>query len=68
MGRTKTVNITMRLTPQMRELMDRAAIADNRSVTQLIETLILKFAHERGIPLPKGIQQKVEAVGLTPHP
>jgi uncharacterized protein (DUF1778 family) len=58
MGRTKTVNITMRLTPHMRDLMDRAAIADNRSVTQLVETLILRFAHERGITLPQGMQQK----------
>jgi uncharacterized protein (DUF1778 family) len=55
---TKSVNFTIRVTPQMRELMNRAAITDNRSVTQLIETLILKFAQERGIALPKDIQQK----------
>ena len=49
----KTVNLTIRVTPQMRELMERAAIADNRSVTTLIETLILRFAEERGIALPR---------------
>jgi uncharacterized protein (DUF1778 family) len=58
MPERKTIGLSLRVSPQMRELMNRAAETDNRSVTQLIEILVLKFAQERGIELPKVSTQR----------
>jgi uncharacterized protein (DUF1778 family) len=47
--RVKTVNLTIRVSPEMRVLMEQVARAERRSVTNLFEILVERRAAELGI-------------------
>jgi hypothetical protein len=56
MAREKTANLNLRLNPQIKELASKAAADDQRSLTSLIEKLLVDHLRERGY-LPKGGKQ-----------
>lgn len=45
----RTVSLSFRVTPSFARLLERAAAHENRSKTNLVETLVLPFCRERGI-------------------
>lgn len=45
----RTVSLSFRVTPSFARLLERAAAQENRSKTNLVETLVLRFCRERGI-------------------
>lgn len=50
--RQKTAQVNLRLKPELKAAAEEAARADNRSLTSLIETLLLSHLREKGF-LPK---------------
>lgn len=50
--RIKTATLNLRISPELKELADRAARADNRSLTSLVEKLLTDFLKKNG-HLPK---------------
>jgi hypothetical protein len=50
--RLKTAQVNLRLDPQLKTLADKAAVADNRSLTSLIEKLLSDYLKKNGY-LPK---------------
>ena len=47
-------NFTMRLDPEIREIVERVATAERRSLTNTIEIAILEYAEGRGFKSEKG--------------
>lgn len=47
--RIKTASLTVRLEPQIKALAEQAAKADRRSITQLLEVLIIEHAKKAGL-------------------
>lgn len=45
----RTVSLSFQVTPSFARLLERAAAHENRSKTNLVETLVLQFCRERGI-------------------
>lgn len=52
MSREKTANLNLRLNPRVKELASKAAAADQRSLTSLIEKLLVDYLRARGY-MPK---------------
>lgn len=52
MQRQKSASLNLRMNPQIKELASKAAAADQRSLTSLIEKLLVDYLRERGY-LPK---------------
>ena len=50
--RLKTAQVNLRLDPQLKALADKAAAADNRSLTSLVEKLLTDYLKKSGY-LPK---------------
>ncbi len=50
--RIKTAQVNLRLAPGLKEAAEKAAAADHRSLTSLIEKLLSDYLRERGY-LPK---------------
>jgi hypothetical protein len=50
--RLKTAQVNLRLDPQLKALADKAAAADNRSLTSLVEKLLTDYLKKNGF-LPK---------------
>jgi hypothetical protein len=50
--RLKTAQVNLRLDPQLKALADKAAAADNRSLTSLVEKLLTDHLKKNGY-LPK---------------
>ena len=44
----KTDRINLRITPEMKELLQKAADAENRTLTNYIENIIIKALKEEG--------------------
>lgn len=51
MAGDRTVSLSFRVTPSFARLLDQAAALENRSKTNLVETLVVRFCRERGIAL-----------------
>lgn len=49
--RTKTTTMTLRVTPQLKAAAEAAADRDNRSLTGLVEVLILNHCKSQEIPI-----------------
>ncbi|OGT58394.1 MAG: hypothetical protein A3E01_19380 [Gammaproteobacteria bacterium RIFCSPHIGHO2_12_FULL_63_22] len=49
--KTKTTTMTLRVTPQLKAAAEIAADRDNRSLTGLIEVLILNYCKGQEIPI-----------------
>ena len=52
MAAERTVSISFRVTPKFRSLLVAAAERENRSLTNMLETLLLEFCAEHGIEQP----------------
>jgi hypothetical protein len=50
--RLKTAQVNLRIDPELKALADRAARAENRSLTSLVEKLLTDFLKKNGY-LPK---------------
>lgn len=46
--RVKTAQVNLRLLPEMKEAAEKAAVADRRSLTSLIEKLLGDYLAEKG--------------------
>lgn len=46
--RLKTAQVNLRIDPELKELADRAARDDNRSLTSLVEKLLTDFLKKNG--------------------
>ena len=46
--RLKTAQVNLRLDPQLKALADKAAAADNRSLTSLVEKLMSDYLKKNG--------------------
>jgi hypothetical protein len=46
--RLKTAQVNLRLDPQLKALADKAAAADNRSLTSLVEKLLSDYLKKNG--------------------
>lgn len=55
--KTKTANFQMRLAPQLKAAAEEAAKRDHRSLTSLIEVLILNHCKTHDIPIPDANQE-----------
>jgi len=55
--KTKTTTVTLRVTPELKAAAEAAAERDHRSLTGLIEVLILNHCKSQNIPI---IDQKKE--------
>lgn len=52
MARVKTETVTLRTTPEIKELLRLAAEREHRSVASMIEILILQHANQIKLPIP----------------
>jgi hypothetical protein len=48
MKETKTAQVNLRIAPSLKEAADKAAADDRRSLTSLIEKLLVVYLRERG--------------------
>lgn len=55
----RTVSLSFRVTPSFARLLERAAFHENRSKTNLVETLVLQFCRECGIDGQAGAEEPV---------
>lgn len=55
--KTKTTTVTLRVTPALKAAAERAATLDHRSLTGLIEVLIIKHCNDQKIPLDSQIEE-----------
>jgi hypothetical protein len=52
MARAKSETLTLRTTPEIKELLRLAAERDHRSVASMVEILILQYAKQTKLPIP----------------
>jgi uncharacterized protein (DUF1778 family) len=52
MSRAKSETLTLRTTPEIKELLRLAADREHRSATSMVEVLILQYARTAGLPIP----------------
>jgi len=46
---TKTATLTLRIPPDIKELLAAAATADRRSLANMLEVIVLEYCERRGI-------------------
>jgi len=49
----KTTTLNLRVYPALKEAIREAALLDNRSIANMVETLIRRHCEEAGIPIPE---------------
>lgn len=52
MARAKSETLTLRTTPEIKELLRLAAEREHRSVASMVEILILQHAKQAKLPMP----------------
>ncbi|NMG03594.1 hypothetical protein [Azoarcus taiwanensis] len=50
----KTVTVNLRFSPRMKELLRIAAEREHRTLSNMIETLVINYCESRGIPVEPG--------------
>lgn len=53
MSAEKTVAISFRVSPRFKHLLEAAAARENRSQTNMLETLLYQYCEQQGIDLPE---------------
>ena len=62
MAAEKTVSMSFRVSPKFKALLDVAAAGENRSLTNMLETLVFAHCQQRGLSvLPAKVNQAREA-------
>ena len=49
----KTTTLNLRVDPALKEAIRQAAVRENRSVANMVETLIRRHCEDVGIPIPE---------------
>ena len=49
--RTKTATLTLRVDPQVKDLLTAAAVADRRSLSNMLEVIVLAYGKQLGIAM-----------------
>ncbi len=57
MALNKTATLTLRIEPNLKEALRRAAELEHRSIANMVEVMILKYCAENGHPAPE-VEQK----------
>jgi uncharacterized protein (DUF1778 family) len=52
MAAEKTVSMSFRVSPKFKALLEVAAARENRSLTNMLETLVFAHCEQQGLPLP----------------
>ncbi len=52
-GQTKTATLTLRVDPQIKNMLTAAAGADRRSLSNMLEVIVLEYCEEHGIAAKK---------------
>ncbi len=50
---TKSTTLTLRIDPEVKEALRIAADQEHRSITNMVEVLILDYCERKGITIPK---------------
>lgn len=50
-SQTKTATLTLRIPPEVKELLGAAAQADRRSLANMLEVIVIDYCERRGIRL-----------------
>ncbi len=57
MALNKTATLTLRIEPNLKEALRRAAELEHRSIANMVEVMILKYCAEIGHPAPEAEQK-----------
>lgn len=57
MALNKTATLTLRIEPNLKEALRRAAELEHRSIANMVEVMILKYCAENGHPAPEAEQK-----------
>lgn len=58
MAAEKTVSVSFRVSPKFKALLKEAAAGENRSLTNMLETLLFTHCEERGLSERSGTNNK----------
>lgn len=58
----KTVSMSFRVSPTFKALLEAAATRENRSLTNMLETLLLAYCEQHGITAPSTKTSKPKGV------
>lgn len=58
MAAEKTVSVSFRVSPKFKALLEVAASGENRSLTNMLETLLFTYCEEHGLREPSGTNNK----------
>jgi hypothetical protein len=48
-GLTKTATLTLRVSPEVKDMLASAAEADRRSLANMLEVMVIEYCHRRGL-------------------
>jgi hypothetical protein len=65
MGKNKTATLTLRIEPNLKEALRRAAELEHRSIANMVEVMILSYCEKNDHPAPDADENK--PVGSGPH-
>ncbi|HUZ93446.1 MAG TPA: hypothetical protein VMU57_00885 [Edaphobacter sp.] len=54
-GQTKTATLTLRVDPQIKSMLTAAAEADRRSLSNMLEVIVLEYCEQHGIASIKSL-------------
>jgi hypothetical protein len=54
----KNIAVSFRVSPRFKELLEKAASRENRSQTNMLETLLFSYCKQHGVDLLKKAQSK----------
>jgi hypothetical protein len=60
MTSTKTATLTFRIDPELKEALRAAAQQEHRSISNMVEVLIMNHCKENGIALPSSPTKRVD--------
>lgn len=61
MSAEKTVAVSFRVSPRFKQLLEAAAARENRSQTNMLETLLYQFCEQQGIDWQNSASKKKKA-------
>ena len=53
----RTTNLNLRIDPAIRDALKIAALQDHRSVSNMIEYIVVQYCKKKGIPVAKDISE-----------
>lgn len=65
MAASKTATLTLRIEPEVKQALQRAAVLEHRSIANMVEVLILEHCKAKGIATKSPSNNKRAAKGAT---